>query len=104
MVVFLTMDISISSFGDNTMKELETRLTQKGQVTIPAEIRARLGLKPKDLVRFEVEGDVVRLKPASSRLLDGYGAVTPRKRPEDWHKVRSEMEQALAEEVEAEDH
>jgi antitoxin PrlF len=85
------------------MKELETRLTQKGQVTIPAEIRARLGLKPKDLVRFELQGNEVKLKPASSKLLDGYGAVAPREKPEDWQKVRSEMEQAIAEEVETED-
>ncbi len=38
------------------VKATESRLTQKGQVTIPAEIRARLGLKPRDRVRFEVEG------------------------------------------------
>ena len=85
------------------MKELETRLTQKGQITIPKEIRTRLGLKPKDLVRFEVEGDVVRLKPAPSKLLEGYGAVAPRKRPENWKEVRAEMEQAIAAEVQRED-
>ncbi len=84
------------------MRELETTMTQKGQVTIPVEIRARLGLKPKDKVRFEVEGEVVTLHPAPSRLLQGYGAVTPRKRPENWKKVRAEVEQAIAEEVAAE--
>jgi antitoxin PrlF len=87
-----------------TMRELETKLTQKGQVTIPAEIRARLGLKPKDIVRFEIEGDEVKLKPAHSQLLAGFGAVTPRQKPEDWRKVRKEAEQAMAEEVAAEDH
>jgi antitoxin PrlF len=87
----------------NTMRELETRLTQKGQVTIPSEIRARLGLKPKDVVRFEIEGNEVKLKPATSQLLAGFGAVTPRQKPEDWRKVREEMEEAMAEEVAAED-
>lgn len=86
-----------------TMRELETRLTQKGQVTIPAEIRHRLGLKPKDVVRFEVEGDEVKLKPATSQLLAGFGAVTPKEKPEDWRKVRAEMEEAIADEVAAED-
>jgi len=85
------------------MRELETRLTQKGQVTIPAEIRARLGLKPKDVVRFEIEGDEVKLKPATSQLLAGFGAVSPREKPEDWRKVRAEMEKTMAEEVAAED-
>lgn len=84
------------------MSELVTTLTQKGQVTIPAPIRARLGLKPSDKIQFEVEGDVVKLRRAPSRLLQGYGAVTPRKRPENWQEVRAEVEQSIAEEVAAE--
>jgi len=84
------------------MRELETTMTQKGQVTIPQEIRARLGLKPKDRVRFAVDGEVVTLRPASSKLLAGYGAVAPKHRPEDWARVREEVEQAIAEEVASE--
>lgn len=98
------MNTRTSYFRSITMRELETRLTQKGQVTIPAEIRARLGLKPKDVVRFEIEGDIVKLKPAASKLLEGYGAVIPRNKPEDWKKVRADVEEAIAQEVEAEDH
>jgi bifunctional DNA-binding transcriptional regulator/antitoxin component of YhaV-PrlF toxin-antitoxin module len=37
------------------------RITSKGQVTIPIEIRQRTGLLPHMEVRFEVEGDAVRL-------------------------------------------
>ena len=81
------------------MRDLETTMTQKGQVTIPQEIRARLGLKPKDRVRFAVDGEVVTLQPAASQLLAGYGAVAPKHRPEDWVRVREEIEQAIAEEV-----
>ncbi len=85
------------------MKELESTMTQKGQVTIPAAVRARLGLQPKDKVRFEVEGDEVKLKPAPSKLLAGYGAVPPRKQPEEWAQVREEAERLVAEDVVAED-
>lgn len=81
------------------MRALETSLTQKGQVTIPVEIRSRLGLKPKDKVVFELEGEVVKLRPAVSRVAAGYGAVTPRRQPEDWRKVREAIEEAMAEEV-----
>ena len=38
------------------------RITSKGQVTIPAWIREEMGLLPHTEVRFEVEGDAVRLK------------------------------------------
>ena len=86
------------------MRELETTMTQKGQVTIPAEVRSRLGLKPRDKVRFELQGDVVTLRPAPSKVLRWYGSVSPKKRPENFQKVREEFEQGVAEEVDAEDH
>jgi hypothetical protein len=38
-------------------------------------------------------------KSAPSRLMKGFGAVTPRQKPEDWRKVREEMEAAMAKEV-----
>lgn len=40
------------------------RLTSKGQVTIPQEIRERLGLLPHTEVEFEIEGDAVRIRKA----------------------------------------
>jgi antitoxin PrlF len=47
------------------------RITSKGQVTIPIEIRERLGLLPNTEVRFEVEGNTVRIvredNPSGSR-------------------------------------
>lgn len=44
------------------------RITTKGQVTIPRDIRERFGLLPHTEVDFEVRGDsVVVLKPARSR-------------------------------------
>jgi hypothetical protein len=43
-------------------------------------------------------------KPAPSQLLAGFGAVTPKHKPDDWRKVRADVEEAVAEEVAAEDH
>ncbi len=40
------------------------RLTSKGQVTIPQDIRDHLGLLPHTEVEFEVDGDAVRIRPA----------------------------------------
>jgi AbrB family looped-hinge helix DNA binding protein len=41
------------------------RLTSKGQVTIPLEVRERLGLEPGTEVEFEVVGDAVRMRRAA---------------------------------------
>jgi AbrB family looped-hinge helix DNA binding protein len=40
------------------------RLTSKGQLTIPQDIRERLGLLPQTEVEFEIDGDAVRIRPA----------------------------------------
>lgn len=37
------------------------RITSKGQVTIPIEIREKLGLVPESEVDFKLEGNSVRL-------------------------------------------
>jgi antitoxin PrlF len=42
------------------------KITTKGQVTIPQEIRERLGLLPHTEVEFEVRGDVVVLKKSTA--------------------------------------
>ena len=43
------------------------KITTKGQVTIPQEIRERLGLLPHTEVDFEVRDEVVVLKKAEVR-------------------------------------
>ena len=48
------------------------RITSKGQVTIPREIRERAGLLPHTEVEFD--GKVVRLLPARNRKRTGRGA------------------------------
>lgn len=38
------------------------RLTAKGQVTVPKEIREKLRLDPGDVLGYEVEGDEMRIR------------------------------------------
>ena len=52
-------------------------LTSKGQVTIPAEVRRRLGLHPGDRVAFVVDGDAVRLVRKESRVEAAFGLCKP---------------------------
>lgn len=37
------------------------RITSKGQVTIPQELREQLGLLPNTEVEFEIDGNAVRI-------------------------------------------
>lgn len=81
------------------MAQRETTVTEKGQVTIPVELRRAIGLKARDKVRFELEEGVITIRRAPSRILAGYGAVTPRHRPEPFSEVRREFEGEVAKEV-----
>ena len=49
------------------------RITSKGQVTIPVEIREQAGLLPHTEVDFEFDGTFVRIVP-SARKQGGRGA------------------------------
>ena len=51
------------------------RVTSKGQVTIPIEIRERLGLLPGTDVEFHVDGDAVRLMRAEDQASRGRAIV-----------------------------
>ena len=50
------------------------RVTSKGQVTIPIEIRARLGILPNTEVDFEVHGKVAHLVKVPGTGARGRGA------------------------------
>jgi AbrB family looped-hinge helix DNA binding protein len=49
------------------------RITTKGQVTIPQEIRERLGLLPHTEVEFQIEGDRAVLRRAGNGTRPGRG-------------------------------
>jgi len=51
------------------------RITSKGQVTIPADIRARAGLMPNTEVTFEYDGTAVRIVPVTSPRKPSRGAM-----------------------------
>lgn len=87
------------------MKELLTIVTRKGQITIPAEIRKSLGIKQGDKIALSVpEGQtsLVTLRPVRSVAEMTFGAVTPRKRPEDFKELRQLFEEGVADEVTSE--
>jgi AbrB family looped-hinge helix DNA binding protein len=43
------------------------RITSKGQITIPSEIREQLGLTPNSEIVLEVEGNTVRIRRAIAK-------------------------------------
>ncbi len=81
------------------MRGMRTRVTQKGQVTIPVSVRKALGLRTGDSVIFTESGGVVTIEQHEDSLENVFGAVQPVERPEDWTKVRQRFEELVAEDV-----
>ncbi len=57
------------------MREITSTITSKGQSTIPAEVRRRLGVSPHDQIVFVIEGDLVSLRPAKHSFASVRGSV-----------------------------
>ena len=57
------------------MPAYTTSMTQRSQITVPAQIRRALGLKPRDKVTFDLTDGVVTIRPASPSLLALAGTV-----------------------------
>ena len=79
------------------MKTIVTTLTQRSQVTIPAEVRRVLGVKPRDKVAFTIEDGGVRLAPAPFSLESAYGSVKPVEKPENFEEISRAAKEAKAE-------
>ncbi len=70
-------------------------LTSKGQITLPAEIRRKLGLKPGDRLYFDLQDDgLIRVDPRSYAVRTA-GIFAGRIPPTD------DMQQRIREEKEA---
>jgi AbrB family looped-hinge helix DNA binding protein len=70
-VVFLLLEWKV--------KMPSSRLSSKGQVTIPQAVRTRLGLRTGDRVDFVEDGDKIVLKPGRERTnpFEKYIGVLP---------------------------
>jgi AbrB family looped-hinge helix DNA binding protein len=44
------------------MKTATSKISQKGQTTLPKEIRDVLGINSGDLIQYEVDGNVIKLR------------------------------------------
>lgn len=69
------------------MKEILATITQRGQITVPAEVRRLLGAKTGDKLAFQIEGTEVRLAPAAMTLESAFGSVKPLTHPEEFARI-----------------
>ena len=84
------------------LKEHIRRITSKGQVTVPAEVRKKLGIRPGETIIFRISDDRVELDRAPMSLEEAFGSVPPLNRPEDFAVLARAAWEEHAEKVVAE--
>lgn len=81
------------------VREQLTRVTRKGQVTIPVEIRNKLDLNEGDAVAWRLEKQQVSLKRSSGIVARTAGVLKGGGKALTAEEERAAVEQAVAEEV-----
>ena len=78
-----------------------TKIRERGQITIPKQIRESLGLKKGDVVDTRIEGDCVVITPQKSenwaKLLQVMKSVHEQNRGISEEEVYQDVERAVAE-------
>lgn len=69
------------------MRKFSSTITQRGQVTLPVEIRRKLDVNPGDRVEFTIEGDQVTVRPVKYTLESAFGSVPPLSEPMDFEEM-----------------
>ncbi len=74
-----------------------SRLTVKGQITLPKEMRERFGLQPGDRVALEAESDAIKVRPVRRTILDWAGTLQPPKRGLSDNAIRKRVREMRTE-------
>lgn len=70
------------------MQIVEHRITKKGQVTIPLNLRKKLNLQTGDSVSFFLEKGEIKVKPSKHNLKTIFGSVKPLKKKLSFKRMR----------------
>ncbi len=59
------------------MQKATSRLTTKYQATVPKPVRKKLNLNAGDIIAFEIDGDIIKLRKATPIDVDFVNALAP---------------------------
>jgi AbrB family looped-hinge helix DNA binding protein len=72
-------------------------VSQKGQITLPAELRRELEIEPKDIVVIALEDGKIQVEKAESHLLSGFGVVPVPDPSKSWKEIERDVFDDIAE-------
>jgi AbrB family looped-hinge helix DNA binding protein len=76
------------------------KMSEKGQITVPASIRRKIGFTPERRVSIETRDNEVILRPVRTiSEVAGIFTEAARGKRASWESIRRQTEQAVAEQV-----
>jgi antitoxin PrlF len=79
------------------MHEIVATISSKNQITLPVDVRKRLGVGASDKIAFVLEEEGIRIKPAKVTLAGLYGSVPAL--PGESGDLEREIDEAMAAEA-----
>lgn len=77
---------------------LTSKITSKGQITLPKEVRKLLNVKEGNVVIFERENDKIVIKPART-LRDFKGLLKNTNKEENYDEIRKKTKKCVGKRV-----
>jgi AbrB family looped-hinge helix DNA binding protein len=78
-----------------------SRLSSRGQITLPSAIRKKTGIKPGSKIEIEARDNEVIIRPMRSVMdIAGIFVIPEDKKGMDWNEIISKTEEIVANEVE----
>ncbi len=77
---------------------IAAKMTSKGQITLPKEVRRLLKAEVGSVILFEKEDEKIFIRPTKT-LLDYRGYLKGRKKPADFETLRERAKEYLAQKV-----
>jgi AbrB family looped-hinge helix DNA binding protein len=75
---------------------LMSKISAKGQTTLPKDVRDALHLEPGDRILYEMKDGEIVIHSLAGNIFDHVGSVKPSTQPEDFKAVRQKVKTEVA--------
>lgn len=87
----------------NALELISGKMTSKGQITIPKELRDKFNVSEGDQFRFLISDDNVKIEPVKRKLLSNAIGRISASEPIDLEKIRKTVQEQAAKEIYSEE-
>lgn len=81
------------------MELISGKMTRKGQITIPKEIREKLNVGEGDQFKFLISGNNIKIEPVKKKLLSNAVGRVVTNDPIDFKKMRETVQEQTSKKI-----